>query len=205
MLKHGILGLLNYGNMTGYEIMVVFRDSLSHFWAAQTSQIYRELQNLERQGFVSQEHVPQKGKPDKNIFAITESGREELLRWMREDSGESTIRSPLMMKTFFRGECSSEENIRFFKEIAAKADVFPRGKGVVDQAKRQYEHTIDDPWKALFWKFTIEYGVMYEKMLREWCAYCVRELEEAGSEEEAEKAGNEEKTENGESREQRES
>ncbi len=44
ILKHGILGLLNYHPMTGYEIMLVFRDSLRFFWSAQTSQIYRELQ-----------------------------------------------------------------------------------------------------------------------------------------------------------------
>ncbi len=48
MLKHGILGLLNYHDMTGYEIMEVFRDSLRFFWSAQTSQIYRELQTLEK-------------------------------------------------------------------------------------------------------------------------------------------------------------
>ena len=48
MLKHGILGLLNYGDKTGYEIMTVFRDSLNHFWTAQTSQIYRELQTMEK-------------------------------------------------------------------------------------------------------------------------------------------------------------
>ena len=45
MLKHGILGLLNYRDMTGYEIMEVFRDSLRFFWNARTSQIYRELQD----------------------------------------------------------------------------------------------------------------------------------------------------------------
>ena len=28
MLKHGILGLLNYGNMTGYEIREIFNKSL---------------------------------------------------------------------------------------------------------------------------------------------------------------------------------
>lgn len=48
MLKHGILGLLNYGDMTGYEIMKVFRDSLSFFWTANTSQIYRELNTLKK-------------------------------------------------------------------------------------------------------------------------------------------------------------
>ena len=180
MLKHGMLGLLNYGNMTGYEIMGVFRNSLSHFWTAQTSQIYRELQTLEQKGWVSVEHIPQESRPDKNVFCITESGREELLSWLKQDGQEKGIRSPLLMKTFFRGECSLEENIRFFREIAENADVFPKGKGVADQAKTQYENVIDDPRKALFWKFTIEYGVMYEKMLREWCAQCIKELEEVG-------------------------
>ena len=50
MLKHGILGLLNYGDMTGYEIKDVFEHSLNFFWTAQTSQIYRELQTIEKKG-----------------------------------------------------------------------------------------------------------------------------------------------------------
>ena len=68
MLKHGILGLLNYGEMTGYEIMTAFRDSLQFFWMANTSQIYRELQNLKKNGFVTDRKVEQQSKPDKNIF-----------------------------------------------------------------------------------------------------------------------------------------
>ena len=71
MLKHGILGLLNYGDMTGYDIMTVFRDSLSHFWQAQTSQIYRELTVLEKKGWIVSSPVKQDGKPDKNILSIT--------------------------------------------------------------------------------------------------------------------------------------
>ena len=35
-LKHGLLGLLNYGSMTGYELDKIFRDSLSFFWQAKT-------------------------------------------------------------------------------------------------------------------------------------------------------------------------
>ena len=53
MLKHGILGLLNYKEMTGYEIMEIFRDSLNYFWDAKTSQIYRELQGLEQKECVN--------------------------------------------------------------------------------------------------------------------------------------------------------
>ena len=70
MLKHGILGLLNYGDMTGYEIMTVFRNSLNHFWHAQTSQIYRELQSLEKNGWVKASRVEQESRPDTNILSI---------------------------------------------------------------------------------------------------------------------------------------
>ena len=47
MLKHGILVLLNYGDMSGYEIREVFKNSLNYFWTVQTSQIYREIGVLE--------------------------------------------------------------------------------------------------------------------------------------------------------------
>ena len=36
---------------------------------------------------------------------------------------------------------------------------------------------VDHPEKAIYWKLTIEFGRMYEKVQREWCEYCIRELE----------------------------
>ena len=77
MLKHGISGLLNYGSMTGYDIVHIFKDSLRYFWQAQTSQIYRELQTIKKNGWATDETVVQDGKPDKKVFTITESGKEE--------------------------------------------------------------------------------------------------------------------------------
>lgn len=178
MLKHGILGLLNYGDMTGYEIRTVFKVSLNHFWQAQTSQIYRELQALERNGWITSSHVEQIGKPDKNVMSITEEGKKELLRWLEDDEDVSTIRNFILMRTFFRGECSVEDNIEYFKNLPQKESVFPGGVSVADQATGNYQKKIDDPLKALYWKFTIDFGVMYEKMLKEWCDNCIHELEE---------------------------
>lgn len=177
MLKHGILGLLNYGDMTGYEIMGVFRESLSHFWVAQTSQIYRELQVLEKNGWVQTTHVLQDNKPDKNVLSITEEGRQELLRWLAEDEGKRHVRSPLLMKTFFRGEYTIDENLEFFQKIMDSSTVFPRGKEAADTSSDIYEKQLASPQRAMFWRFTIEYGFMYEEMLRTWCQHCIEELE----------------------------
>ena len=77
MLKHGILGLLNYGDMSGYEIREAFKNSLNYFWTAQTSQIYRELCVLEKKGWITKQTVEQIGKPNKNICSITDEGRKE--------------------------------------------------------------------------------------------------------------------------------
>ena len=175
MLKHGILGLISNGDKTGYEIMTVFRDSLSHFWTAQTSQIYRELQAMEKAGWISQTRVPQQGRPDKNVFSITPAGREELVRWLREKD-LPVIRNPLMMKTFFLGELPAEENLAFFKAFRDEA-VFPDEGRQASAAAEMYRQAVDHPEKAVYWKMTIAFGRMYEKMQREWCEYCIRELE----------------------------
>ena len=178
MLKHGILGLLNYGDMTGYEIRTVFRDSLNHFWHAQTSQIYRELQVLEQKGWITVTHVEQNGKPDKNVLSITGTGREELKSWLDDETTVNPVRSVMLMKVFFRGECSIYENIEYFKRLSKRETVFPTGSEAAGEVSSEYKKMIDDPLKALYWKFTIDFGVMYDRMLREWCDNCIHELED---------------------------
>ncbi len=176
MLKHGILGLINNGDKTGYEIMTVFRDSLKHFWTAQTSQIYRELQTMEKAGWIRQQSVSQTGRPDKNVFSITPAGHEELLRWLRDDNLPAGVRNPFLMKTFFLGELPVEENLAFFRAFQ-EASVFP-DEGKQASAKADlYQQAVGHPEKAIYWKLTIEFGRMYEKMQHEWCEYCIRELE----------------------------
>ena len=176
MLRHGILGLISNGDKTGYEIMTVFRDSLNHFWTARTSQIYRELQTMEKAGWISQTHVAQAGKPDKNVFSITPAGHEELLKWLRQDNLPAGYRNPFRLKTFFMGELPVQENIEFFKAFQQEA-VFPDEGKQVSASADMYQQAIRHPEKAVYWKLTIEFGRMYEKMQQEWCRYCIRELE----------------------------
>ena len=81
-LKHGLLGLLNYGPMTGYDLNKAFKDSLAFFWQAKTSQIYRELGAMERCGWLTSERIIQNERPNKRVYTITDSGKEELKNWL---------------------------------------------------------------------------------------------------------------------------
>lgn len=182
MLKHGILGLLNYGSMTGYDIMLTFKNSLNFFWTAQTSQIYRELQTLKNKGWVTDESIAQSGKPDKKLFSITDSGREELNRWLMEDDTGFETKSPILMKTFFRGERSIDENIEFFRRIQRSCGEFAASSQNSTKSIEVYQQLVRDPQKALYWKMTFEYGVMYIRMLNEWAQKCIDKLEEIKNE-----------------------
>lgn len=176
MLKHGILGLLNYQEMTGYEINTVFRDSLYYFWNAQTSQIYRELQTLEQKGWVRKRCVPQKGKPDKNIYSATPQGREELLRWLSEGTPDMASRDPLLMKVFFLGEQSREENIRYFQALKSCCRMFMESLEAVPGHIAAYSAYLEDREKALYWQMTVDYGLRNMRMIMEWAESCIERL-----------------------------
>lgn len=179
MLKHGILGLLNYGSMTGYDITRTFRDSLSYFWNAQTSQIYRELKTLKANGWATDETVAQTGKPDKNLFSITESGRAELNRWLTSDSSELLTRNPLLMKTFFRGERSIPENLAYFDKLHDVCVHFAERMQATPPDIEKYAAAVDAPDKAIYWQMTADFGALYIGMLLQWIENCKQRLEAA--------------------------
>lgn len=178
MLKHGILGLLNYGSMTGYDVMLTFRDSLNYFWNAKTSQIYRELQTLRDKGFVTEQLIEQSGKPDKKIFSITDAGRDELKLWLRSsDFGNGN--SPICMKTFFCGELSAEENIQRFSEQRRNINEILGRYDAVEQLIGAYADSAANPEAKLYWEMTLDYGKRYYSMLLEWYEANIRKMEES--------------------------
>ena len=131
-LKYGLLGLLNYGEMTGYELDKAFKDSLEFFWQGQTSQVYRELNAMEKAGWLSSKIEVQTGKPNRKIYAITKQGRAEFMEWLRPGTGlfqngtaapdgsvleALHLRSTFLMKLFFSGELKREETIAFIRSF----------------------------------------------------------------------------------------
>ncbi len=77
-LKYAVLAALMEGEASGYELSKVFDVSLANFWASTPQQLYRELERLARDGLIEARVVRQERRPDKRMFTLTESGREDL-------------------------------------------------------------------------------------------------------------------------------
>ena len=178
MLKHGILGLLNYGEMTGYEIMTAFRDSLGFFWTASTSQIYRELQTLRDRGFATDRLVVQDAKPDKKVFSITEEGKRELRRWLQEEIVNRKTNFPTMMKVFFAGELPTEACLSLFQRIRAESKSLLGEMGGAFANAVPYKEIVRDERKTRLWDMTMDFADRYHRMMQEWCDQCISVLAE---------------------------
>lgn len=100
-LRHAILGLLDLAPQSGYDLGRAFERSVAHFWHADQSQIYRTLDRLEADGAITTRTIPQQGRPDRRVHALTETGRAELAGWLRAPLEDLQPKEPFLARLFF--------------------------------------------------------------------------------------------------------
>lgn len=181
MLRYGVLGLLSYGSMTGYEIMGVFRDSLAFFWSASTSQIYRELQGLEAGGLATSCVQEQDARPNRRVYSITEAGRDELARWLGCDRTDAAAdlrtRFPFLLRLFFMGEADAQVRQDYVQGLAALSERFAAAMSDVPKIIDGYGSHAGNAVRSPFWEMTADFGLRYARMLNEWALACQARLD----------------------------
>ncbi len=97
-----VLGLLTFGEMSGYDVLKLAEASIGHFWAPAKSHVYAELKRLERAGLASARKVDQEGRPNKTLYKITSGGEQALRTWLLEaDAPIEQPKSVFTLKLFF--------------------------------------------------------------------------------------------------------
>jgi PadR family transcriptional regulator AphA len=176
MLDYAILGFLNYRPSSGYDLKKIFDSSVQHFWPADQSQIYRTLARLMEQGFVKMEKIPQEDRPDRKVYSITDSGRQELLKWLAGPPPFEETRSAPLIQVFFAGQLSDEANLAKFEAVAgalrAVLDKYEQIPALVDA----YSHEIGSPREQFFWTLTLENGICNMRANLEWAESVIERL-----------------------------
>ena len=109
MLKYIFLGGLRYQPLTGYQLKQFVDSSTKHFWYAQTSQIYRTLDTLEKEALLTSEIQEQEDRPDRRIYHITPMGRADLQTWLAEPMTEiAPTKDSLLVRLFFSAQLDKE-------------------------------------------------------------------------------------------------
>jgi DNA-binding PadR family transcriptional regulator len=94
------LGLLAEKNeRSGYDLLKRAEGSVGYIWAPAKSQLYATLPRLVDAGLATRRDVRQEGRPDKQVYRVTSSGREALRAWLEDSDPRSW--DELLLKVFF--------------------------------------------------------------------------------------------------------
>lgn len=92
------LAILFHGEASGYEIKKQsVEGEFSYFVEASFGSIYPALARLEADGCVSVREEREGGKPPRKVYAITDTGREELTRALATDPEPDIFRSEFLL------------------------------------------------------------------------------------------------------------
>ncbi len=166
-LEYAVLGFLEVGPKTGYDLKQRFDRSVSGFWPADQSRIYRTLDKLKERGFVTQEVVIQTGRPNRKPYRITEKGRGAFYGWMEECQSGPPARNGFLVQLFFAGLLSDEEAIGLLeakkKRVLAVLASYPDRYRLAPK----YEH--DEPERVDFFHWlTLDSAVQMRYAYLEW-------------------------------------
>lgn len=100
-VKTVCLGLLTFGEASGYDLKKHFEATVDHFFATGFGSIYPALAALAEDGLVTCEAQPQEGRPDRKVYRITADGESHLRATLERVEPTHRVRSELMALLYF--------------------------------------------------------------------------------------------------------
>jgi DNA-binding PadR family transcriptional regulator len=175
-LDYAILGFLNYAPLSGYDLKKVFDNSVQHFWPADQSQIYRTLTRLTERGLAEMEVIEQTERPDRKVYHITQTGRDELLQWLAGPTPEHVSRSVALIQVFFSGRLSDEVILPKFEGYAqAMRTVLANYEALSRELVVSLPNTCT-PREHFFWLLTLDLGLRTVRENIAWAENVIEQL-----------------------------
>ena len=179
-LKHALLGILTCRPMTGYELKQFFDSSVQHFWNAELSQIYPTLKTLEENAFVEMHVEAQQNRPNRKVYEISETGRDEFARWARAPQPPADLRDPFLIKIFFGTELPIEDVlIMLRRQMEEQQMVLAFSETILREKIRSGVKELNSTRHGLFWTLTLELAIAYRRAYIDWCEQSMHLFEQS--------------------------
>jgi DNA-binding PadR family transcriptional regulator len=168
--EYAVLGLLTWGEQSGYDLQKFAERSVGYFWTPAKSRIYATLPRLVEGGLVRRRDIVQSGRPNKQVYRLTKAGEEALRRWVAEEPLEpETSRNTLLIKLFFGDLAEPEEVLRHVRQRRAEAE----------QLRAEIEAIDLERQNDFYPRLTRLYGLEYAKAIIRWAKEAERMLTDA--------------------------
>lgn len=149
-----LLGFLHDGPASGWDLLHRARFLIGRFWSITSSQVYRELAAMERDGFLV---AGASGPRDRRPYELTDGGRQAFATWLQQSPGEEQIRHPLLLAISFGRHLPTDVLDGFLAEHrlahTARLAEYRRTREVTDDV-----HVLA----------TLDFGIRYEQTVLDW-------------------------------------
>jgi DNA-binding PadR family transcriptional regulator len=161
-----LLGLLTRGELSGYDLQRAGERSGGFFWAPTKSRIYAVLPQLVERGFATSREVQQSGRPNKQLYRITKSGRAALQTWLEEAPVLDPERAPLLLKLYFGDLLSPEILLAHIR----------KAKGEAVALKQRLEAQPQQSG-SMYADLTVRHGLEWARAMIRWTSAAEQELQ----------------------------
>ena len=159
-----LLGFLSWGPLSGYRLKQLIETSISNFWTESYGQIYPMLRQLEREGLTKASSARQGGR-GRTVYAITETGRAELSRWLAAPVEPRPLRNELLLKLFFGANARPKELRRHIESFRGeRAGLLARYARI----RSALEGMASPPVHLPYWLMTLSYGEAEARAHQRW-------------------------------------
>ena len=165
--KYAILGVLTLMSGSGYDIKKFCDKGISKFWNENIGHIYPVLKKMETEGLITSRTEQNEGNPQRNVFTITQKGRDELTEWLMQSVEQSPARLELLLKLFFAKNIPAQHVIQ---QLESEMNKYK--KGLVECMKAEQELIgnekvkLDDGYP--YWLATVRYGITDAQFRIRW-------------------------------------
>jgi DNA-binding PadR family transcriptional regulator len=155
-----LLGFLQDGALTGWDLVTRAQAVIGSFWSLTQSQVYRELATMADAGLVE---AGERGRRDRQPYALTEAGRDAFARWIEVPPGPETIRHPLLLTLAFGRHLRAGRLEEFLAQHRAAHE-----SRLAQYEQRQTEARAAGARTDPFALATLEFGLSYERAVLDW-------------------------------------
>lgn len=155
---------------SGYDLLKRFEKSMANVWPATQSQLYGELNKLADAGLIEVSAVGPRGRKE---YRATDTGREELVRWITSPQDDPPVRSAALLRVFLLSEIPAADAREYMLTVAQRAD---------DDIKslEQLRDSIkwDDTDADFYGGTALEFGLRRARLEADWARWVVAGIDE---------------------------
>ena len=169
-LRHALLGLVAIQPRSGYDLAKLMEVSGPGLvWSASHSSIYPELQRMTEEGLLERSD---RGQRRRATYSVTNSGLDELRRWLASDLPPVVSRDERMLRVFNLWLLPAREARAFLRKLAEE-----HYERLSEYEGRRRGPTADNG-PAAYGDIALEAGIRYEQTMAEWAEWAAARVRE---------------------------